>query len=239
MKDIELSLRMKTVAGMVVPGSRVCDIGCDHAFVSIYLALHKVADHVIASDVRTGPCDIAEANIAKWGVKDMVELRLGDGLETIEAGEADTIIMAGMGGLLMLDILTRGRNVVACAKHLVLQPQSEVEQVRRYISENGWRVSDEVMVKDAGKYYVVIGVDCDKAADRHNEDIDEVYYRYGRMLIENKSGVLAEYLEDRYRSLTDIVEHIEEAGTESARLRLDELRAELECIERTSRLMSQ
>lgn len=236
MKDIELSLRMKTVADMVVPGSRVCDIGCDHAFVSIYLALHK-AEHVIASDVRTGPCDIAEANIAKWGVKDTVELRLGDGLDTIEAGEVDTIIMAGMGGLLMLDILARGRTVVSTVRHLVLQPQSEVSHVRRYIAENGWRISDEAMVKDAGKYYVVIGVDCETAGDRNIADIDEVYYRYGRMLIENRSEVLREYLEDKSSSLRGIAKRLEEAGTETAMLRLDELRTELDCIERAKMLM--
>ena len=76
MKDIELSLRMKTVADMVKPGGRVCDIGCDHAFVSIYLVANGISDRVIASDVRTGPCAIARDNIARWNMTDRIDLRL-------------------------------------------------------------------------------------------------------------------------------------------------------------------
>ena len=94
-KNIELSLRMQTVADMVQPGGRVCDIGCDHAFVSIYLVANGIADHVIASDVRTGPCAIARENIARWGMDDRIDLRLGDGLDTVKPGETDSIIIAG------------------------------------------------------------------------------------------------------------------------------------------------
>ena len=83
MKDIELSQRMQTVADMVEKCGTVCDIGCDHAFVSIYLVAHGKADRVIASDVRTGPCAIARDNIARWNMSDRIDLRLGDGLSTI------------------------------------------------------------------------------------------------------------------------------------------------------------
>ena len=112
MKDIELSLRMKTVADMVKPGGRVCDIGCDHAFVSIYLVANGISDRVIASDVRTGPCAIARDNIARWNMTDRIDLRLGNGLATISPGEVDSIIIAGMGGILITDILEAGMDVV-------------------------------------------------------------------------------------------------------------------------------
>ncbi len=127
MKDIELSLRMKTVADMVKPGGRVCDIGCDHAFVSIYLVANGISDRVIASDVRTGPCAIARDNIARWNMTDRIDLRLGNGLATISPGEVDSIIIAGMGGILITDILEAGMDVVQSAGQLVLQPQSETE----------------------------------------------------------------------------------------------------------------
>ena len=178
MKDIELSLRMKTVADMVKPGGRVCDIGCDHAFVSIYLVANGISDRVIASDVRTGPCAIARDNIARWNMTDHIDLRLGNGLATISPGEVDSIIIAGMGGILITDILEAGMDVVQSAGQLVLQPQSETEHLRRYIAENGWKITEEKMLIDAGKYYVVLNVDVTAQDFGNKSAMDEVYYKY-------------------------------------------------------------
>lgn len=285
-KNIELSLRMQTVADMVQPGGRVCDIGCDHAFVSIYLVANGIADRVIASDVRTGPCAIARDNIARWGMDDRIDLRLGDGLGTVKPGETDSIIIAGMGGILITDILDAGRAVVNTAKQLVLQPQSELEHVRRYIHGQGWLITDEKMLVDAGKYYVVMSVDVSGSVvhketqneiaedctveiagprndrngmgatgndvsendivgiDRtgndetaHNSDIQEIYFKYGRRLLESHSAVLKDYLEDRKRSLGGIISGLEHAETDNARKRCLELRHELECIERALELI--
>lgn len=255
-KNIELSLRMQTVADMVQPGGRVCDIGCDHAFVSIYLVANGIADHVIASDVRMGPCTIARENIARWGMDDRIDLRLGDGLDTVKPGETDSIIIAGMGGILITDILSAGKTVVDTAKQLVLQPQSELEHVRRYIHEQGWFITDEKMLVDAGKYYVVMSVDVGESSrneektndiagiarsenDRfaHNSDLQEIYFKYGRRLLESHSAVLKDYLEDRRRSLVDIISGLEHAKTDNARKRCLELRHEQECIERALELI--
>lgn len=255
-KNIELSLRMQTVADMVQPGGRVCDIGCDHAFVSIYLVANGIADHVIASDVRTGPCAIARENIARWGMDDRIDLRLGDGLDTVKPGETDSIIIAGMGGILITDILSAGKTVVDTAKQLVLQPQSELEHVRRYIHEQGWFITDEKMLVDAGKYYVVMSVDVGESSrneektndiagiarsenDRfaHNSDLQEIYFKYGRRLLESHSAVLKDYLEDRRRSLVNIISGLEHAKTDNARKRCLELRHEQECIERALELI--
>lgn len=255
-KNIALSLRMQTVADMVQPGGRVCDIGCDHAFVSIYLVANGIADHVIASDVRTGPCAIARENIARWGMDDRIDLRLGDGLDTVKPGETDSIIIAGMGGILITDILSAGKTVVDTAKQLVLQPQSELEHVRRYIHEQGWFITDEKMLVDAGKYYVVMSVDVGESSrneektndiagiarsenDRfaHNSDLQEIYFKYGRRLLESHSAVLKDYLEDRRRSLVDIISGLEHAKTDNARKRCLELRHEQECIERALELI--
>lgn len=282
-KNIELSLRMQTVADMVQPGGRVCDIGCDHAFVSIYLVANGIVDHVIASDVRTGPCAIARENIARWGMDDRIDLRLGDGLGTVKPGETDSIIIAGMGGILITDILSAGKTVVDTAKQLVLQPQSELEHVRRYIHEQGWFITDEKMLVDAGKYYVVMSVEVGESSrneektndmvstrndrnencrnengwngmdatgndiagiarsgnDRsaHNSDLQEIYFKYGRRLLESHSAVLKDYLEDRRRSLVDIISGLEHAKTDNARERCLELRHEQECIERALELI--
>ena len=233
MKEIELSLRMKTVADMVRPGGRVCDIGCDHAFVSIYLVANGISDRGIASDVRTGPCAIARDNIDRWGMNDKIDLRLGDGLGTIIPGEVDTIIIAGMGGILITDILEAGADVVDSATQLVLQPQSELEHVRRYVYEHGWSIAEEKMLVDAGKYYVVLNVDVGSRDNSHTPEMDEIYLKYGYYLIQSHSPVLRAYLEDRKRMVSSVVAGLENADTDNARKRAGELRHELDCIDRT------
>ena len=239
MKDIELSLRMKTVADMVIPGGSVCDIGCDHAFVSIYLVANGISDRVIASDVRTGPCAIARENIARWDMEKNIDLRLGDGLATVAPGEADSIVIAGMGGILITDILDAGMKTVESARQLVLQPQSETEHVRRYIHEHGWKIADEKMLIDAGKYYVVLNVDVSGPGRETNKgDMDEIYYKYGRCLIQDQSPVLREYLDDRRAALAVVADGLRQAGTDNARKRLKELEHELECIDRAQEYMT-
>lgn len=235
MKDIELSLRMKTVADMVSPGSRVCDIGCDHAFVSIYLVANGISDRVIASDVRTGPCAIARENIDKWGYEDNIDLRLGDGLSTVGSGEVDSIIIAGMGGMLMTDILDAGMNVVEQAKQIVLQPQSEIEHVRRYVYGHGWTIVDEYMLVDAGKYYVVMNIDVtqEEPDDWCNKsELSDIYYKYGYVLMNRRDKVLGEYLTEKKNALKAIVSGLYKSDTENAARRATELEYELECIDK-------
>ena len=155
---IELSKRMQSVADMIQPCDAVGDIGCDHAFVSIYLVEQHRAKRVIASDVRRGPIAIAKRNIEAMNLSDQIEIRMGDGLDTIVPGEVNAVVLAGMGGMLMIDILERGEEVVARCDQLVLQPQSDIEKVRRYLAEKGYHLTDEQMLIDAGKYYNLLDV---------------------------------------------------------------------------------
>ena len=155
---IELSKRMQSVADMIQPCDEVGDIGCDHAFVSIYLVEQHRAKRVIASDVRRGPIAIAKRNIEAMNLSDQIEIRMGDGLDTIVPGEVNAVVLAGMGGMLMIDILERGEEVVTRCDQLVLQPQSDIEKVRRYLAEKGYHLADEQMLIDAGKYYNLLDV---------------------------------------------------------------------------------
>jgi tRNA (adenine22-N1)-methyltransferase len=244
-KDIILSTRMETVARMVKEGNRVCDIGCDHAFVSIYLATKKIAPKVIASDVKTGPFDIARENIEKWKVSDVVDLRLGDGLEKILPGEVDTIIIAGMGGMLITDILSQKPEVVNSATQLVLQPQSEIEHVRRFIFEKGWFIASEKQLLDAGKYYVVLDVAISRKTGEFDAEyqeyknaygkenpLREVFFKYGFYLLTQREQVTVSYLEAAKRKNKDIAESLKNRETESSAKRLTEINRELWCIDR-------
>ena len=106
MKELSLSKRMEAVVNMVSPQSfAIADIGCDHAYVSIALRQRRMAQKVIAMDVRKGPLAIAKNNVMQYGLEDTITLRLSDGLEQLQPNEVGTIIIAGMGGLLMMRIL--------------------------------------------------------------------------------------------------------------------------------------
>ena len=107
---------------MVTPGKRVADIGCDHAYTSIYLVEKGLAQNVVAMDVAEGPLKSAMKNIDSFGLGERIETRLSDGMTALVPGETDVAIIAGMGGLLVIDILRRGMNVWQSGYELILSP---------------------------------------------------------------------------------------------------------------------
>lgn len=218
-----LSLRMQRVADMVEPCERVADIGCDHGYVSIYLVEQGIADHVLAMDVRKGPLSRAEANIRQKQLQTRIECRLSDGLERLQPGEADTILLAGMGGRLMIDILTKGSNKRLGTETLIVQPQSDIPEVRRYLHRIGYEITAEDMLQEDGKYYTVMKAkpsDSDTAADKLWSEAEE---QYGKLLLEKQSPVLKQYLEREERQLTQLQEQLNHQATEKVNQRLAEL----------------
>lgn len=232
---MQLSIRLKAVADSVTKGNRVADVGCDHAYISIYLIENNIAPQVIAMDVNKGPLERARENITLYGYEERIQTRLSDGLEKLILGEADTILLAGMGGALMVRILTEGKAVVNKCTELVLQPQSELQVVRRYLHRIGYSIIEEHMVKDEGKFYTIIkAVISDTEAEQYSS---EVYYFYGKKLLEQGLPVVKEYL-DREKCLRlEVVEALEQNSTEKAVLRLEEIRQELLYIEEAMQLM--
>ena len=157
-ETVKLSIRLKCVADMVNPGARVADIGTDHAYIPIYLIQHKMASSVLAMDVRKGPLKGAQEHIQKCHLEDSITTRLSDGLIELCDGEADTVIIAGMGGRLVCRILEDGRPFEKGVKNLILQPQSELPQFREFLRVNGFAIVREEMVIDEGRFYPVICV---------------------------------------------------------------------------------
>ena len=161
---MELSNRLKAVAGLVTKGNVVCDVGCDHGYVSIYLIQQKISPRVLAMDVRKGPLDGAREHIRRSGLEDRIAVRLSDGVEKLQKNEADTLLLAGMGGRLMAEILTRGEEKILDMKECILQPQSEIPAFRRYLREKGYQVTAEDMILEEGKYYPMMRVIPPRAA---------------------------------------------------------------------------
>lgn len=222
---MKLSNRLKTIASFVPEGSKVADIGTDHGYIPIHLVQEGKAKHAIAMDVRKGPLMRAESHIAEAGLKDVIEVRLSDGLLKLNKDEADCVVIAGMGGELMIHILEEGKDLWDNIPCWVLSPQSELQKMRRFLVEQAFFVEQETMIKEDGKYYVVM-----RAVRTPSVSVDdgrEVSYRYGKSLLESKDPVLAEYLEDEAYQLEEIRKGLSNGETESAKSRMRELETEL------------
>ena len=125
-----LSDRMRAVAGLVQPCKSIADIGCDHGYIAMELVRSKTCRHVIAMDINSGPLDRAKQNIVAYNMQDYIKTRLSDGVSALQMGEAEGIICAGMGGRLILSILEQGKELIGNMKQVILQPQSELAEVR-------------------------------------------------------------------------------------------------------------
>lgn len=228
MKQVQLSKRLLAAAGMVTKGNIVADIGCDHAYTSIYLCQAGIAPKVIAMDVNKGPLVGARAHVEEAGLSSQIDIRLSDGLQKLVPGEADTVLLCGMGGLLMIKILSDYPEATASLKELVLQPQSEVGEVRMFLHKQGYEITKEHMLKEDGKFYVMMRAV--KSTDQQAYET-ECDYLYGKLLIEEKNKVLLEYLEREQRLRTDVLAALSGQDTENARLRKESLKREFSLIE--------
>ena len=153
MQKFNLSKRMAAVARLVPCGVSACDIGCDHGFVAIYLVREHICPRVIAMDINRGPLSRAREHIESAGLSSYIETRLSDGMEKLNIGEAECIIAAGMGGRLTVKILNDFPEKRKSLRYLVLQPQSELAFVRRYLRSEGLVIRKEDMVLEDGKFY--------------------------------------------------------------------------------------
>lgn len=153
---IKLKPRLQAAADMVRFGSRVADIGTDHAYLPTALILSGKIPSAVAADLRRGPLENAEETVRLNSIEDKVRLCLSDGLKGVSPDEVDDIVIAGMGGILISEILTDAEWVKSKKYKLVLQPQSHDENVRKFLFENGFAITEEKACFEDGKVYICI-----------------------------------------------------------------------------------
>jgi len=227
---MELSLRLQAVCNLVTIGNRVADVGCDHGYVSIYLVENKISPKVIAMDVNRGPLLRAEEHIQESGLSYLIETRLSDGFSSLHENEADTVICAGMGGRLIIKIMKSGKKIVAGVGEFILQPQSEICQVRQFIRENGFIITDEDMIFEDGKYYPMMRVVPKKSSENPDEISENRYFdKFGPVLLQKKNPVLYQFLTWEREKYTAIYQALTSVSLPTAKqsVRITEVKQEL------------
>lgn len=223
---MELSRRLQAVADLISEGRIVADVGTDHGYIPIYLIEAKKCIRAIAMDVNQGPLLRAKEHIAEHGLSQCIETRLSNGVQNLQPEECDCVVIAGMGGALTIKILEEGKQVFKNLKEFILQPQSELLKVRQYLLEQGYCISQEEMVQDAGKFYTMMRV-----LNGPMHEYDTVELRYGKLLLEHRHPVLKMFLEKEAHTKQQILKNIILEKGLHIEARKQEIEKELEGIE--------
>lgn len=223
-KSLKMSRRLHMIADMVTSGYSVADIGTDHGYIPIYQVINGRAPFALACDLNEGPLARARDNVALYGLEDKIRLICSDGLLGIDE-PVDSVVIAGMGGLLIKRILSDGWEKIKSVKELVLSPHSEISQLRRYLYEEGFFIQDEDMVFEDGKYYVVM-----KAVKGEGDEPDELGFLYGPRLLETKNKVLLEHLEKEKDTCEKIIANLTENAGSAKEEKLTDFNAKLGVI---------
>ncbi len=180
--------RLMAIAESVPLGASVADVGTDHGYIPIYLCLKNQIAKALAMDLRPGPLNRADENICRFHLEASIKTRLSNGLAELKKGEADTAVIAGMGGLLIAEILEAAPFFLDC---YVLQPMTATAELRQYLKENGYRICDETLAREEEKIYTVMTVE-------RGEMVVEnpVHYLVGQKLIEKKDPLLPDLIEN-------------------------------------------
>lgn len=254
---MKLSKRLELVLSFVEHGESAADVGTDHGHVPVELVRRNIVKKAVAMDVRKGPLSRATENIALAGLSGQIETRLSDGVAKLMPGEADSVVIAGMGGELIIKILENGRHMWDSVSQWVLSPQSEIFKVRRWLLENGFVIRKEDMVLEDGKFYTVMDVRRKKGVDPVTEAAgldasdrghlaavgtrdeteraqvsgisEDSRMLYGDYLIRTKNPVLLTYLREEEAKLLRFIGDLSvKAGdSERAAERLSELKLQL------------
>lgn len=224
---MELSRRLMAVAGLVTEGAVAADVGTDHGYVPIYLTQKRRCPHIIAMDIHTGPLERAREHIREHGLENRIETRLSDGLCGLNPGEADSVIAAGMGGRLVIQILRDSPEIVASVREFILQPQSDIHKVRAYLNENGFFLAEEDMIEEDGKFYPVM-----KLKHGYEPAYSEQELYFGRLLLRQRNSVLYRFLQREKKRLEKIQEDLQKERGERAAGRLGELEKEIARVQK-------
>lgn len=222
---VPISKRLACCAGMIPPGAQVADIGTDHGYLPIYLLRRGDVRRVIAADLREMPLQNAKKNAERFHLADQITFVLSDGLAAIAPEAADTIVCAGMGGDLIAGILAAAPWTRSPDYTLILQAQSTVHELRRWLADHGYAIVQETLVREGGFLYPVM---CVRFAGASPVSPGEHYV--SQALLDGGSPLLPDYLRQQRRNLEKTVQGISKAAAASDREKLPYYTAALQQV---------
>ncbi len=153
---MKLDSRLMAIANLVRKDRVFADIGTDHAYLPVYLVENGIIQKSIAADLRVGPLENARLAVESYNFSDKIELRISDGLDNFKENEVEEIAVAGMGGLLISSFIERTEWLKNSDIHLILQPMTHIEELRKTLFDNGFIIDNEVVAEDGDKLYIII-----------------------------------------------------------------------------------
>ncbi|WP_034638608.1 tRNA (adenine(22)-N(1))-methyltransferase [Desulfofalx alkaliphila] len=207
-----LSKRLSILAGYVEQGKIIADIGTDHGYLPIALVKSGKCPKAIACDVNKKPLEVAAKNITANGLDSKIELRRGDGLQVVQPGEVQVVIIAGMGGNTMKKILQEAPAVLDSLEGLILQPMADEESLRRWLVTNNWSLVDETLAYEEGRLYTFIV--CRQGNERQYSDVE---LEIGPRLIEKRHPLLPALLDRHIIKYNKILDGLEKSNKPQAK----------------------
>ena len=211
-----LSKRLEQVATMIPSCHTVADVGTDHGFLAVALIDKGIAQQVLAIDVNRGPLESAKGFVKERGLEQQITCRLGDGLAATAVGEVDCAVICGMGGELMQHIISVGPEWL---QTYVLQPQSHREELKKFLVQQGYGITEEQCLQEGKQYYDIWVVERGANSVYSTLPADSILWEYGALLKAQRPQVWVDYIQRRIDTLQSIVVHMREASTDNGEIR--------------------
>ncbi|OSA95506.1 UNVERIFIED_ORG: SAM-dependent methyltransferase [Clostridium botulinum] len=224
---MDLSKRLNWILEYVDKCNTVMDVGTDHGYIPIYLVKNKIVEKAIASDINKDPLQKAKINASLDGVIDKIDLRLGGGLSPLKKNEVQGVIIAGMGGNLIRDILEKDINKVRKLDYLILQPAQNSEVLREYLYNSNYEILNEDLCFDEGQFYELFKV---KYKMGENTKLDPIFYEISPVMLKENNKLIKEYIKSKIEKYNKILSFIKEE-TETAKLRKEEIHTKIKMLE--------
>ncbi len=197
------SKRLLKIADKVKQNSIVADIGTDHGYVPVYLMQNKICKKVIASDISKGSLKKIEDYVLIKSLDEKIDIRLGNGLEVLKPYEVDTVIIAGMGGVLITEILDKDWSLTNSINNFILQPMIGAKELREYLINNSFNILENDLVKEDGKYYEIIIAEKGKM-----KMPEEIFLELPKDMLKSNNPLVGEYVEYKIKYAESILNDI-------------------------------
>ena len=206
---MDVSKRIEFIIENLEKVDTLADIGTDHGYVPLIALERELCEKAIACDINKDPLDKARLNAILEGVGDEIEFRLGGGFEPLNVSEANEVVIAGMGGNLIRDIILEDIEKVKLYDFLILQPAQNPEVLREFLYNNNFEILNEDLILDDGKFYELFKVKYNENAKKINIK-DEISYEISSILLESNNSLVNDYIKSKIKKYENIITYIKD-----------------------------